>query len=66
MGSKKKVYEVFNMITGEWEQSDMTDEEYHALQDRINTSEDELEAEFKIISKIIEQKQGYNPDKSMD
>jgi hypothetical protein len=32
----------------------------------MDSSADELEAEFKIISKIIELKQGYNSNESMD
>lgn len=66
MTNKKRIYEVFNMITGKWEESSMTDAEYERMLDRINMSADELEAEFKIINKIIEQKQGYSPDESMD
>lgn len=66
MTSKKRDYEVFNMITGTWEKSTMTEADYQRLMDRMDTDAEELEAEFKIISKIIEQKQGYKPDESMD
>ena len=44
----------------------MSELDYQKLMDRMNNSADELEAEFKIISKIIEQNQGYAPDESMD
>ncbi len=66
MTSKKRDYEVFNMITGKWEKSSMSELDYQKLMDRMDTDAEELEAEFKIISKIIEQNQGYAPDESMD
>ena len=68
MSEKKRIYEVFNITTGKWEESNMTDAEYERLLDRINMSTDELEAEYEIITRIIEQKHGYNnkSDKSMD
>lgn len=68
MGKKKRIYEVFNMMTGKWEESDMTDEEYERLLDRVNMSTEELEAEYEIITRIIEQKHGYSnkSDESMD
>ena len=68
MGKKKRIYEVFNMMTGKWEESSMTDEEYERLLDRVNMSTEELEAEYEIITRIIEQKHGYNSksDESMD
>ena len=68
MGKKKRIYEVFNMVTGKWEESSMTDEEYERLLDRVNMSTEELQAEYEIITRIIEQKHGYRnkPDKSMD
>jgi len=68
MTDKKRIYEVFNMVTGKWEESSMTDAEYERLLDRINMSSDELEAEYEIITRIIEQKHGYRnkSDESMD
>jgi len=68
MGKKKRIYEVFNMVTGKWEESSMTDAEYERLLDRINMSTEELEAEYEIITRIIEQKHGYSnkSDESMD
>ena len=68
MTDKKRIYEVFNMVTGKWEESSMTDEEYERLLDRVNMSTEELEAEYEIITRIIEQKHGLHDksDKSMD
>tara|TARA_R100001510_G_scaffold36032_1_gene32515 strand:+ start:329 stop:535 length:207 start_codon:yes stop_codon:yes gene_type:complete len=68
MTDKKRIYEVFNIATGEWEESSMTDAEYQRILDRVNLSAEELEAEYKIITRIIEQKHGLDDksDKSMD
>tara|TARA_R100000951_G_scaffold45785_1_gene38876 strand:- start:257 stop:457 length:201 start_codon:yes stop_codon:yes gene_type:complete len=66
MSNKKRIYEVFNTTTGKWEESTMSEANYQTLLDRMDSSAEELEAEFKIISKIIEQKQGYKSDESMD
>tara|TARA_R110000744_G_scaffold101004_1_gene194814 strand:- start:7755 stop:7955 length:201 start_codon:yes stop_codon:yes gene_type:complete len=66
MSNKKRIYEIFNTTTGKWEESSMSEANYQALLDRMDSSADELEAEFKIISKIIELKQGYNSNESMD
>ena len=68
MTDKKRIYEVFNVATGKWEESSMTDAEYERLLDRINMSTEELEAEYEIITRIIEQKHGFHDksDESMD
>ena len=68
MTDKKRIYEVFNVATGKWEESSMTDAEYQRILDRVNMSTEELEAEYEIITRIIEQKHGYNnkSDESMD
>ena len=68
MTDKKRIYEVFNVATGKWEESSMTDAEYQRILDRVNMSTEELEAEYEIITRIIEQKHGYSnkSDKSMD
>lgn len=65
---KKKLYEIFNMSTGTWEETEMTEVEYNRLQDKMDAQADELEAEFQIISRIISQKLGENVQnpKSMD
>jgi hypothetical protein len=65
---KKKIYEIFNMSTGMWEETEMTETEYNRLQDRMDAQADELEAEFQIISRIISQQLGENVQnpKSMD
>jgi hypothetical protein len=63
MTDKKRIYEVFNVATGKWEESSMTDAEYQRILDRVNMSTEELEAEYEIITRIIEQKHGFH-DKS--
>ena len=65
---KKKIYEIFNMSTGMWEETEMTETEYNRLQDKMDAQADELEAEFQIISRIISQQLGENAQnpKSMD
>ncbi len=68
MTDKKRIYEVFNVATGKWEESSMTDAEYQRILDRVNMSTEELEAEYEIITRIIEQKHGFHDksDESMD
>ena len=68
MTDKKRIYEVFNVATGKWEESSMTDAEYQRILDRVNMSTEELEAEYEIITRIIEQKHGFydKSDESMD
>mgnify|MGYP003123018758 CR=1 FL=1 len=68
MTDKKRIYEVFNVATGKWEESSMTDAEYQRILDRVNMSTEELEAEYEIITRIIEQKHGLRnkSDESMD
>ena len=68
MTDKKRIYEVFNIATGKWEESSMTDAEYQRILDRVNMSTEELEAEYEIITRIIEQKHGFHDksDESMD
>jgi hypothetical protein len=68
MTDKKRIYEVFNVATGKWEESSMTDAEYQEILNRVNMSTEELEAEYEIITRIIEQKHGLRnkSDESMD
>ena len=68
MTDKKRIYEVFNIATGKWEESSMTDAEYQEILNRVNMSTEELEAEYEIITRIIEQKHGLRnkSDESMD
>ena len=65
---KKKIYEIFNMSTGTWEESEMTEHEFNVLQSRMDAQSDELEAEFQIISRIIAQQLGEDDQntRSMD
>lgn len=56
------------MFTGEWEPKEMTEEEYRKMQKAMDDQSDILDAEYKIITKIISQNMGlYEVSKgSMD
>ena len=64
----KRIYEIFNMFTGEWEPKEMTEEEFQEIQRSMDSQSDILDAEYKIITKIISQKMGIYeaPKDSMD
>jgi|TARA_R100000479_G_C6315144_1_gene175508 hypothetical protein len=63
----KRVYEVFNLSTGEWDKKVMTDEEYEHFVEKQHATSEEMEAEYEIISNIVAQRLGYSPEKeSMD
>ena len=63
----KRVYEVFNLSTGTWDEKVMTDEEYEYFVSKQNATADQMEAEYEIISKIVAQKLGHSTRKeSMD
>lgn len=64
----KRRYEVFNTRTGEWESKIMTADQYEEFASRMNSSFDELEAEYQIVSRIVAQKIGIDSKskKSMD
>jgi|TARA_X000001388_G_scaffold77599_1_gene79330 hypothetical protein len=64
----KRRYEVFNTRTGEWESKIMTVDQYEEFASRMNSSFDELEAEYQIVSRIVAQKIGIDSKskKSMD
>jgi len=64
----KRVYEVFNMETQEWEKKNMTEDQYREMQESASRAIDELDAEYEIISKIISQNLGVREsnDKSRD
>jgi|TARA_R110000824_G_scaffold395554_1_gene596291 hypothetical protein len=51
----KKEYEVFNMNTGHWEKKVMTEQQYNKMVEESEHITDSINAEYKIISKIIEQ-----------
>jgi len=56
------------MFTGEWEPKEMTEEEFQEIQRSMDSQSDILDAEYKIITKIISQKMGIYeaPEGSMD
>tara|TARA_R100001443_G_scaffold12387_3_gene21993 strand:- start:4692 stop:4895 length:204 start_codon:yes stop_codon:yes gene_type:complete len=64
----KRIYEIFNMSTGKWEPTEMTEDEYIDMQCKMDTQSDLLEAEYEIITKIITQQMGSDESnkKSMD
>ena len=44
----------------------MTKKEYDEFTSKMNSSVDELEAEYQIINRIVAQKMGIDTKKSMD
>lgn len=56
------------MFTGEWEPKEMTEDEFQEIQQRMDAQSDILDAEYRIITKIISQKMGIYeaPKRSMD
>ena len=53
--SKRRLYEVFNMITGRWEAHMIDEEMFFSDMRELNKEQEILDAEIKIINKILEQ-----------
>ena len=51
---KKTIYDVFNMLTGTYE-NDMTQEETQEILEQFEADLQVMNAEYKIVKKIIEQ-----------
>mgnify|MGYP003135358864 CR=1 FL=1 len=51
---KKTIYDVFNMLTGTYE-NDMTQEETQEILEQFEADLEVMNAEYKIVKKIIEQ-----------
>jgi|TARA_R100000030_G_C3196054_1_gene109605 hypothetical protein len=64
----KREYEVFNMVTREWETKVMTDEEYLEFVETSKKDADEINAEYEIVTRIVSQNMGLPtpPIESMD
>jgi len=64
----KKEYEVFNMNTGSWESKVMTEQQYDKMVRESERISDSINAEYEIISKIIEQNlnMSQSSNESMD
>ena len=64
----KKEYEVFNMNTSKWEKKVMTEQQYDQMVQESDHITDSINAEYEIISKIIEQNlnMGESHNESMD
>jgi|TARA_R110000824_G_scaffold255098_1_gene444061 hypothetical protein len=52
---KRRLYEVFNIATGSWEPHTIDEEVFFADMREIDKEREMLDAEIKIINKIIEQ-----------
>lgn len=52
---KKAIYDVFNAITGRWEQRIMDEEEFVHDMRKLDKEMDVLDAELEVVSRIIEQ-----------
>jgi hypothetical protein len=53
--SKRRLYEVFNMTTGRWEAHMIDEEMFFSDMRELNKEQEILDAEIKIINKILEQ-----------
>ena len=58
----KRKYEIFNIQTGQWEKKTMTDDEFEHFKRKMESTHEEMEAEYQIVSKIVAQKLGYDLD----
>ena len=52
---KRRIFEVFNMSTGMWESHMIDEDSFHDGMKQLNEESQVLDAEIKIINKIIEQ-----------
>jgi len=52
---KKAIYDVFNAITGRWEQRIMDEEEFVHDMRKLDKEMDVLDAELEVVNRIIEQ-----------
>ena len=53
--AKRKVYEVFNMVTGKWEAHIIDEAVFFSDMRKLDNEREVLDAEIKIINKILEQ-----------
>ena len=53
--SNRRLYEVFNMTTGRWEAHMIDEEMFFSDMRELNKEQEILDAEIKIINKILEQ-----------
>ena len=51
---KRRLYEVFNMITGRWEAHMIDEEMFFSDMRKLDKEREILDAEIKIINKILE------------
>ena len=52
---KRRIFEVFNISTGMWESHMVDEDSFHDGMKQLNEESQVLDAEIKIINKIIEQ-----------
>ena len=52
---KKAIYDVFNAITGRWEQRMMSEEEFVHDMRKLDRESEILDAELEVVNRIIEQ-----------
>ena len=52
---KRRVYEVFNMVTGKWEAHIIDEGTFFSDMRKLDNEREVLDAEIKIINKILEQ-----------
>jgi len=67
--SKRKIYEVFNMNTGKWEAHMIDEDVFFSDMRKLDNEREVLDAEIKIINKILEQQlndKAHFSNESMD
>ena len=58
---KRRIFEVFNISTGMWESHMIDEDSFHDGMKQLNEESQVLDAEIKIINKIIEQQLNERP-----
>jgi hypothetical protein len=58
---KRRIFEVFNISTGMWESHLLDEDSFHDEMKQLNEEAQVLDAEIKIINRIIEQQLNERP-----
>tara|TARA_Y100000310_G_scaffold286573_1_gene310890 strand:+ start:246 stop:452 length:207 start_codon:yes stop_codon:yes gene_type:complete len=63
---KRRIFEVFNISTGMWESHMIDEDSFHDGMKKLNEESQVLDAEIKIINKIIEQQLNKRPPQTIE
>jgi transcriptional regulator NrdR family protein len=63
---KRRIFEVFNISTGMWESHMIDEDKFHNGMKKLNEESQVLDAEIKIINKIIEQQLNKKPSQLIE